>query len=125
MAVSDPDPQNAALLVIDVQETFKTSPRWQTRNNPKFEANITELIRAFRAANRPVIFILHSDKDPGWTTDSPDYRLMDFIERHENEPLLHKTSRNSFTTTSLARILQEQRVHRIVITGIATEQCCE
>ena len=125
MAVSDPGLRNAALLVIDVQDTFKASPRWQHRSNPDFEANITELIRAFRAANRPVIFFLHSDKDPGWTTDSPHYRLMDFVDRHDSEPLLHKTSRNAFTTTNLARILQEQRVHRLVITGIATEQCCE
>ena len=125
MALSDPTMDNAALLVIDVQDTFSASPRWAQRSNPNFEMNITELIRAFRAANRPVIFFLHSDKDPGWTTDSPHYKLMDFVGRHENEPLLHKTSRNAFTTTNLAQILQEHQAHRLVVTGIATEQCCE
>ena len=125
MALSGPTMDNAALLVIDVQDTFKASPRWAHRSNPNFEAHITELLRAFRAANRPVIFFLHSDKDPGWTTDSPHYKLMDFFQRRESEPLLHKTSRNAFTTTNLAQILQELGVHRLIVTGIATEQCCE
>src|SRR5215469_3236221 len=125
MAASDPSILNAALLLIDVQETFSALPRWAQRSNPQFEANITELIRAFRAANRPVIYFLHSDTDPGWTTDSPHYKLQSFLDRRPDEELLHKTSRNAFTTTNLAQILQKQNVHRIVVTGIATEQCCE
>lgn len=125
MAASDPTLDSAALLVIDVQETFKALPRWQHRNNPAFETNVSELIRAFRAANRPVFYFLHSDSDPGWTPDSPNYRLMNFLSPREGEALLHKTSRNGFTTTSLGRLLQQQGVRRIVVTGIQTEQCCE
>jgi nicotinamidase-related amidase len=125
MAASDPGMDTAALLVIDIQDNFKASPRWAQRNNPQFEANVTELIRAFRAAGRPVIYFLHSDSDPGWTTDSPHYRLMDFLDRRDDEMLLHKTSHNGFTTTQLGRVLQKQGVRRIVVTGIRTEQCCE
>ena len=125
MAHSDPGMDTAALLVIDAQETFKASPRWEQRNNLRFEANVTELIRAFHAANRPVIYVLHSDSDPGWTTDSPDYKLMSFLDRRDDEMLLHKTSHNAFTTTQLGRVLQQQGVRRIVVTGIRTEQCCE
>ena len=110
MAHPDPSLNSAALLVIDVQDTFVASPRWAHRSNPNFEANMTELIRAFRAAGRPVIFFLHSDKDPGWTTDSPNYKLQSFLDRRSDEPLLHKTSRNAFTTTNLAQILQEHGV---------------
>lgn len=125
MAASDPGIETAALLVIDIQDTFKASPRWELRNNPQFEANVTELIRAFRAANRPVFYFLHSDSDPGWTTDSPHYKLMSFLDRRDDEMLMHKTSHNAFTTTELGRVLQRQGVRRIVITGIRTEQCCE
>lgn len=125
MAVSDLTLESAALLVIDVQDTFKALPRWQHRNNPAFESNVSELIRAFRAAGRPVYYLLHSDGDPGWRTDSPDYRLMSFLAPREDETLLHKTSRNAFTTTNLGQLLQKQGVRRIVVTGIQTEQCCE
>lgn len=125
MALSGPTMNNAALLVIDAQKTFEASPRWAQRNNPKFEEHVSELIRAFRAANRPVIYFLHSDSDPGWTTDSPNYALMSFLDRRDDEMLLDKTSHNAFTTTELGRVLQRNGVRRIVVTGIRTEQCCE
>lgn len=126
MTVSDrPGLDQGALIVIDVQETFKVLPRWQHRNNPKFEANVAALVAAFRAAGRPVIFVLHSDTDEHWETTSPYYRLMDFLSPLPGEPILHKTSRNAFTTTNLAQLLVQQGVRRIVVTGIQTEQCCE
>jgi nicotinamidase-related amidase len=50
---------------------------------------------------------------------------MDFLDRRDDEMLLHKTSHNAFTTTELGRVLQRAGVRRIVVTGIRTEQCCE
>lgn len=39
---------NTALLVIDIQDSFKIDPkRWAARSNPRFEENVTELVRAF------------------------------------------------------------------------------
>jgi nicotinamidase-related amidase len=50
---------NKALLVIDIQDSFKISPaRWASRNNPRFEENVTDLIAAFRDAGLPIIFVL-------------------------------------------------------------------
>jgi nicotinamidase-related amidase len=71
----------SALLVVDAQESFKATPRWERRNNPDFERNVSALIAAYRAANLPVIFFLHTDSDEGFSTDSPFFKLMDFIER--------------------------------------------
>ncbi|MEA2463192.1 MAG: hypothetical protein QOJ98_939, partial [Acidobacteriota bacterium] len=57
---------DTALLVIDIQDSFKMDPvRWASRNNPAFEQNVTELIATFREASQPVIFVLHNDTDPG------------------------------------------------------------
>ena len=40
---------NTALLVIDIQDSFKIDPaRWASRNYPSFEENVTVLIRTFR-----------------------------------------------------------------------------
>jgi nicotinamidase-related amidase len=114
-----------ALLVIDIQDSFKQLPRWQQRNNPAFEANVLRLIERFRAAGEPVIYFLHSDKDEHFSVDSPAYRLMDFLAPRADEPLLHKTSRNCFTTTNLLQLLLQRRAGRITICGIQTEQCCE
>lgn len=116
---------DSALLVIDVQDSFKHLPRWERRGNPRFEENLTRLIDAFREAGRPVFFVLHSDPDPGFERTSPHYKLMDFIERRPGEPLIEKTTRNAFTSTNLIPLLLERGVRKIVVTGIQTEQCCE
>lgn len=121
-----PTPINrSALLVIDVQESFAVLPRWSRRNNPAFEANVARLVERYRAAALPVIFFLHSDSDPGFEAASPHYRLLPFLARRDGEPLLHKTTRNCFTSTNLQARLVAADIRRLVITGIQTEQCCE
>jgi nicotinamidase-related amidase len=115
----------SALLVVDAQESFRVGPRWNLRNNREFEANVGRLIDAYRAAKLPVVFMLHSDPDPGFEYGGPHYRLMDFIKPKPDEPVLHKTARNSFTGTMLQSLLLERGVRRLAITGISMEQCCE
>jgi len=117
--------ERSALLVVDAQDSFMATPRWEKRSNPDFERNVATLIDAWRAASLPVIFILHTDDDPEFARTSPYFKLMDFIERRDSEPLLVKTTRNSFTSTDLQRRLEALGVTRIVVTGIQTEQCCE
>jgi len=115
----------SALLVIDVQDSFKTLPNWERRSNPAFEANVERLIAAHRAAKLPIYFVLHSDSDEAFRTTSPHYKLMDFLTPLPLEPVLHKITRNCFTSTPLQRLLSLQGVRRLAITGIQTEQCCE
>ncbi|HKO56223.1 MAG TPA: isochorismatase family protein [Thermoanaerobaculia bacterium] len=117
--------ERSALIVVDVQDSFKALPRWERRNNPQFERNVAALIDAWRAAELPVIFILHTDEDRGFERDSPHFKLMDFIRRRESELLLIKNTRNSFTSTDLQQRLDALGITRIVVTGIQTEQCCE
>jgi nicotinamidase-related amidase len=117
--------EQSALLVIDAQDSFKATPRWERRNNRDFEKNVGALIDAYRTAERPVIFFLHNDDDPYFEPGSPYVKLMDFIERRPDEPLIYKDTRNCFTSTGLGALLLKHGVRRIVITGIQTEQCCE
>ena len=117
---------DTALLVIDIQDSFKIDPaRWASRNNPAFEENVTALIGAFREASLPIFFVLHNDSDPGFRPGDPEVRLMDFLDRRESDPLLTKNTRNAFTSTDLQQRLDAIGVRRLVVTGISTEQCCE
>lgn len=115
----------SALLVIDAQDSFKISDRWERRNNHAFERNVDALIGAYRRAGLPVIYFLHTDADEGFATDSPHFRLMDFIQPRPGEPVLVKNTRNCFTSTGLGALLLERGVRRVVVTGIQMEQCCE
>src|SRR5215472_10281684 len=115
----------SALLVIDGQDSFKASSRWTRRNNPDFERNVSTLIEAYRAAKLPIIFFLHTDSDEAFSRESKFFKLMDFIKPGPDEPVMVKTTRNCFTSTSLQPYLLEKGVRRVGITGIQMEQCCE
>jgi nicotinamidase-related amidase len=117
--------ERSALLVIDIQDSFKATPRWERRSSPRFEENVDRLIRSWRAAGLPVIFVLHTDPDPHFETTSPFFKLMDFLSPAPGEPVLVKNTRNAFTSTNLQELLRAKGIERLVITGIQTEQCCE
>jgi nicotinamidase-related amidase len=115
----------SALLVIDAQDSFKSTDRWEKRSNKEFEKNVARLVDLYRQHGLPVIYFLHSDGDPGFETTSPFYKLMDFLSPRGSEPVIHKVTRNVFTSTGLPALLMEKDVRRVVITGIQMEQCCE
>jgi nicotinamidase-related amidase len=115
----------SALLVVDAQDSFKAAPRWERRSNRDFETNVGTLIEAYRKAGLPVVFFLHTDEDQGFELDSPHFKLMDFIDRRPDEPLIVKNTRNCFTSTGLGAFLLEKGIRRVAITGIQMEQCCE
>jgi nicotinamidase-related amidase len=115
----------SALLVIDAQDSFRTSPRWERRSNPAFERNVAAIVEAYRAAGLPVIFFMHTDDDPEFSAGHPLFKLMDFLAPRPDEPLIVKTTRNCFTSTGLQPLLLARGARRVAITGIQTEQCCE
>jgi nicotinamidase-related amidase len=115
----------SALLVIDAQDSFKSTDRWEKRNNKDFEKNVARLVDLYREHGLPVIYFLHSDEDPGFEITSPYYKLMDFLSPLKSEPVIHKVTRNVFTSTGLPALLLEKGVRRVLITGIQMEQCCE
>jgi nicotinamidase-related amidase len=116
---------DTALLLIDIQDSFKAGGRWERRGNLAFEANVSRLLDAWRAAGLARFFLLHTDSDPGFRPGDREFKLMDFMGRREDEPLLVKNTRNSFTSTDLRKRLGDLGVKRLVVTGIQMEQCVE
>ena len=117
--------EKSALLLVDIQESFKVGGRWEKRSNPAFETNVAKLVDTWREASLPVFFILHTDADPGFDRNDPAFRVMDFLTRRDDEPLLVKNTRNAFTSTDLQSRLEALGVRKVVVSGISTEQCCE
>lgn len=116
-----------ALIVIDVQESFRARPLWETISNPKIAHQVDRLVRLARETGQLVVWVLHSEPGSGDVFDPAlgHVRLLDELERREEEPLIYKTSHNAFTTTNLQQLLTERGIRELTVCGIRTEQCVE
>ncbi|WP_405062381.1 cysteine hydrolase [Kribbella sp. NBC_01505] len=116
-----------ALLVVDVQESFRVRPSWQIVNHPDIADRVNRLVTASRAAGDLVVWVLHTEPGTGTTFDpaSGHVRLIEGLEPAEGEPVISKTAHNAFTTTNLQQLLTQHGVTDVIVSGIRTEQCCE
>lgn len=116
-----------ALVVIDVQESFRQRPEWEFASDPGIADKVAVLVDAARAREELVIWVLHTEPGSGTVFDpeSGHVRLMAGLVPAEGEPVLRKTAHNAFTTTNLQQLLTVAGIGALAICGIRTEQCCE
>jgi nicotinamidase-related amidase len=116
-----------ALIVIDVQESFRQQPRWVAVSDPGIVGRVNELVAASRAEHDLIVWVMHSEPDTGTVFDpaSGYVRLMDGLDPRPGEPTITKNSHNAFTTTNLQLHLTTRGIRDLIICGIRTEQCCE
>ncbi|SCG65084.1 isochorismatase family protein [Micromonospora halophytica] len=117
----------AALVVIDVQESFRRRPIWAHGSNPAIVGQVDRLVDAARRRGDLVVWVLHAEPGSGTVFDptSGHVRLIDGLAARPGEPTLVKTSHNAFTTTNLQQILTAAGVRDLTVCGIRTEQCVE
>lgn len=116
-----------ALIVIDVQESFRQRAIWSTASNPDIVSDVNRLVDAARSRGDHVIWILHAEAGSGGVFDpaSGHVRFIDGLVPAVGEPVLTKTSHNAFTTTNLQQLLVSRGIGHVVVCGIRTEQCVE
>jgi len=116
-----------ALIVIDVQESFRQTPKWAAVSNPEIAKQVHRLTETFRAGGEMIVWVLHTEPDTGNVFDpaSGYVRLMDGLEAAEGEPVISKTSFNAFYTTNLQQLLTSAGIVEVVVCGMRTEQCVE
>lgn len=116
-----------ALVVIDVQESFRRQPVWGAVSEPEVAGKVARLVEHARGRGDLVVWVLHAEPGTGTVFDPAlgFVRLMDGLVPREGEPTLVKTSHNAFTTTNLQQVLTARGVREVVVCGIRTEQCCE
>jgi nicotinamidase-related amidase len=116
-----------ALIVIDMQESFRVRPLWATLNNPSLIANVGRLVDAARQRGDEVIWVLHAEAGSGDEFDPANghVRLLDELQSGKDEPIIVKSSHNAFSTTNLQQVLTMRGVGSVTVCGIRTEQCVE
>jgi nicotinamidase-related amidase len=117
-----------ALIVIDVQESFRSRPIWALIDNPDIADDVNRLVDHARGNGDLVVWVLHQEPGTGGAFDpeSGHVRYLEGLrEPAAGEPEIRKTSHNAFTTTNLQQLLTERGVTELAVCGIRTEQCCE
>ena len=119
-------PQNAALILIDVQKGFD-DPVWGRRNNPDAETNIASLLHAWRQSGRPIFHIQHCSRNPASVlhVGSPGHAIKDPVRPQGEEPVLQKQVNSAFIGTDLEERLRRNDITTLVITGLTTNHCVE
>jgi nicotinamidase-related amidase len=116
-----------ALVVVDVQRAFDDAGYWGVRNNPACEANVAALLAAWRAAERPVVFVRHDSDEPG-SPLRPDHPGNAFKPELGGDPDLIVTKRVNSAfhgDPDLEAWLHARALTGIAVCGITTNHCCE
>lgn len=126
-----PVAERAALLVIDVQDYFRTMVE------PVME-NLLALIEVGREKGIKTFFTRHGhsqpDKDGGmlgkwWggliEYGSPEWKLMGELNPAETEPIIDKNRYSAFFKTDLDDRLRGLGIEDLIICGVMTNCCCE
>ena len=114
------------LVVIDVQSGFD-DPAWGTRNNPACEENISRLIAAWRAAERPVVFIRHDSAhaDSPLRPNQPGNEFKPVVSGKPDLLVAKHVNSAFYGDPDLHGWLQEKAMTGVAIAGIQTNYCCE
>lgn len=122
--MSAPNAAKSALVIIDVQESFRHTPDWSDADLPAFKDAILRLERGAREYGVPVIHIFHIGKSGPFTRESGFVAPLDWLPGSA-DAVFEKHTHNAFTDTGLDLWLRRHGIGHLVITGIRTEQCCE
>lgn len=136
-------PQKAALLVIDMQNSFIAEGAvFQAPNGIKIIPKIEEMIKFCRKKDIPVIWTRSDHSPPGgglivekypvikytkelWRGTSSFEYYPGMIQPNDNEHQIIKHKYDAFIGTDLDTVLRNLNVDTVIITGVATEVCCE
>lgn len=114
---------STALLVIDVQESFRHRPYYREEGMDAFLAKQQSLIDGAVTAGIPIVQIFHVGDDV-FSEESGLVATMAPLTIQPNA-VFKKGRHSAFVGTGLEAWLTRHGIRRLLISGIRTEQCCE
>lgn len=117
-------PQNAVLLIVDVQKGLD-EPSLGNRNNPQAEENMVRLLTAWRQTNRPVFHVQHLSLSPTspLRPSHPGHVIKDEVKPQDDEILFQKHVNSAFIGTDLEQELRRRGYDTLIIVGLTTPHC--
>jgi nicotinamidase-related amidase len=117
-----------ALLLVDVQQSFRHRPYWTETDVPAFLQCSNALVAGCVARAIPVVRVFHVDDEPEggpFCLSSGLIRPLDGLAPYDAAFMIHKHRHSALAGTDLAIRLRERGIRRLIVAGIRTEQCCE
>lgn len=115
---------DTALIVIDVQESFRHRDYWDEAALPAFIARQQALIDGARAAGIAVVQIFHV-ADSGPFSEASGFVTALAPLQITADATFRKRRHSALVGTGLDVWLTSNGIRRLIISGIRTEQCCE
>jgi nicotinamidase-related amidase len=117
-------PSDAALVVIDVQESFRHRPYWSDVDAPLFFERVQALIDGARARAIPIVQIFHIEDSGAFSLQSGHVATLAPVTIAPNA-IFHKRRHSALVGSGLDVWLTQHGIRRLIVSGIRTEQCCE
>ncbi|MDQ7024025.1 MAG: cysteine hydrolase family protein [Anaerolineae bacterium] len=117
---------NAALIIIDVQQGFDFHTAYGTnRNNLQAEANIARLLNKWRTLKRPIFHIKHNstEADSALRPGQVGNDIKPEVAPQGDEPVIGKTVNSAFIGTDLEQRLRDAKIQQVVMVGLTTNHC--
>jgi nicotinamidase-related amidase len=113
-----------ALLVIDVQESFRYRPYWRDDNVPVFVERLQALIDGAKTRSIPALQIFHVEESGPFSTKSGCLVTLRGVS-FAPDAIFFKRSHSALVGSGLDVWLTKHGIGRVITSGIRTEQCCE
>lgn len=118
-----------ALLLIDVQESFRARPYWRDDETPAFLARTNALLAGAAQAGVPIVQVFHTDgpnvSDNAFSHASGLIKPLQGLSPFDPVLVVEKHRHSALVGTGLAVWLHQRGIRRLIVAGIRTEQCCE
>jgi nicotinamidase-related amidase len=115
---------DTALLVIDVQESFRYRPYWRDVDVGPFVGHLQGLINGAKFRNIPVLRIFHVEDSGPFSIASGYVAPLEGVS-FTADAIFYKRSHSALIGSGLDVWLVQHGMQRVIISGIRTEQCCE
>ncbi len=110
-----------ALFVVDVQNAYVPSLGLFTVDGADLIVRLVTVLAEARAARIPVVYIKQSESR--FADGNPLGDIVAAIAPREGDAVIWKSQGSAFAYTGLDNILNRMGVHRVLITGLATQAC--
>ena len=113
-----------ALIVVDVQESFRHRPYWCDSEVAHFVERLQTLINGAQSRGIPVIRVFHVEESGAFSLESGyvvPLRDVSFTP----DAVFQKRSHSALVGSGLDVWLTQHGISRVIVCGIRSEQCCE